>query len=219
MSILTDFFHTTRLTFVKKDHESGDIWTYYFTPNHAIKHTAGQHGLFILSKFKGLHIFSLASAPEEEYVAIGTHARAESAYKQRLEALQPGDTMTMIGPVLNFVLPKQPRPVVFLAQGIGITPFRSMLIYNASSLDTTLIHVDNPEHTYRYTTEALSTQSFYVHSPQEFTEALELTIAAKANAALYYISGSPRFVAATKETLLKNGINTKNIKKDSFLGY
>lgn len=219
MITLTDFLHKTTLTFVKKNHESGDIDTFFFTPNKPLHHTAGQHGLFILPKLKGFRIFSLASAPNEEFVIIGTHVRAESEYKQRLAALQPGDTITMVGPVLNFTLPNDTRPAVLLAQGIGITPFRSMLIHAAGNRDITLIHVDNPEHTYRSITEPLSTQSFYVHDPEAFTEATTLTIAAKTNSALYYLSGSPRFVEATKQTLLKQGINAKNIKKDSFLGY
>lgn len=219
MSTLTNFLHKNTLTFVKKQNESGDITSFYFKPSKPLKHTAGQHGLFILPKLKGLHIFSLASAPTEEYVMIGTHVRAESRYKQHLARLVAGDTMTMIGPVLSFVLPKTEQPVVFLAQGIGITPFRSMLVQNNKAADITLIHVDNPEHTYRTTTEPLATQAFYVHDPAAFTEALELTIAAKKNAALYYISGSPRFVEATERTLLKNTITIDRIKKDTFLGY
>lgn len=216
---LTDFLHRTKLTFVMKMLESGDIYTFYFKPSKPIKHIAGQHGLFILPNFKGMHIFSLASAPEEEFVMIGTHVRIESEYKQRLAALQPGDTMTMIGPVLHFTLPKKKQPVVFLAQGIGITPFRSMLVHAQNTLDSTLVHVDNPEHTYRTVTEPLVTQSFYVHTPEAFTEALVLTVAAKAHNALYYVSGSPRFVEATKKTLIDNGITAENIKKDGFLGY
>lgn len=94
-----------------------------------------------------------------------------------------------------------------------------MLVHNSRQLDTTLIHVDNPEHTYRSTTEPLTAQSFYAHDPAAFTEALELTIASKKNEALYYISGSPRFVAATKETLQKNLVAKDNIKTDTFLGY
>ena len=219
MITLTDFFRKTTLTYVKKEHESGDIYTFFFKHDKHVKHVAGQHGLFILPKLKGLRIFSLASAPDEAFVAIGTHVRAESEYKQRLAGLQPGDKLTMLGPVLNFTLPEEKRPVVFLSQGIGITPFRSMLVHAANSRDITLVHVDNPAHTYRETTEPLTTQSFYVHDPEAFTEAVQLTVAAKANTALYYLSGSPRFVQATKQTLLKNNIEAKNIKKDTFLGY
>lgn len=216
---LTAFLRKSTLTFVKKQHESGDIETFYFKASKPLRHTAGQHGLFILPKFKGMHIFSLASAPDEEHVMVGTHVREGSEYKQRLAALEEGDTISLLGPVLNFVLPETPRPVVFLAQGIGITPVRSMLVQNKKQLDATLVHVDNPEHTYRATTEPLATQSFYVHSPEEFTEATILTIAAKKNDALYYISGSPRFVDATKKTLLENEVVAQNIKTDGFLGY
>lgn len=215
----TAFFRKTTLTFVKKVHESGDIYSFYFKADKPLKHTAGQHGLFVLPKLRGVHIFSLASAPTEEHIIVGTHVREESEYKQRLAALEPGDKMHLVGPVLDFVLPKEPQSVVFLAQGIGITPIRSMLIENDRQLDTTLIHVDSNDHTYKSVTEPLATQTFYVNTPEAFTEATVLTIAAKKNDAHYYISGSPRFVAATKETLVKNTIDPKNIKTDGFLGY
>lgn len=215
---IAGFFRNTKLEFIDKQLEGGDIYTFHFKPAKPLKHLAGQHGLFVLPNFGGLHIFSLSSAPEEEYVSFSTHVRAESKYKQRLAALQPGDKITMWGPVLDFTF-KDETEYVFLAQGIGITPFRSMLVHardKALPVKTTLIHVDASGHTFRNITEHAATYSYFVTNPQEFTETIKGTVNPKA---AYYLSGSPRFIKATKKTLRSLGLKRSQIRKDSFLGY
>lgn len=216
---IAGFFRATKLTFVKKNHEHGDIYTFYFSPSRPLRHIAGQHGLFVLPRLGGLHIFSLSSAPEEEYVTLSTHVRKESRYKQRLDGLQPGDHLTVWGPVLDFIFQDEPAEYVFLAQGIGITPFRSLLVHaNAVKLPvtTTLIHVEADEHTFHALTSQLATKSFYPTTPEAFTQTIKDTLNPQA---AYYLSGSPRFVGATKQTLRSLGLKRSQIRTDSFLGY
>ncbi len=216
---ITGFFRATKLNFVKKQHEHGDVYTFYFSPSKPLKHIAGQHGLFVLSGLKGVHIFSLSSAPEEPHVAFTTHVRKGSSYKQRLNALKPGDHLTLWGPVLDFILRKNVAGYVFLAQGIGITPFRSMLVHaNKAKLPikTVLIHADNTTHTFRDLTEKLATDTYYVSGREAFEQAIVDSLGAEA---LYYLSGSPKFIRATKRTLKLRGIKRSCIKTDSFLGY
>lgn len=216
------FFRFTRIEFVSKRHEHGDTYTLSFRPLRKLHHVAGQHGIFFLPGFSGVHIFSLASAPKEEALMIGTHLREASRYKQRLAALQPGDRMTMIGPVMNFTLRTSRPQVVFLAQGIGITPFRSMLVDNASktrSKTITLVHVSSPPHTYRELTEKLAAKSYYPTRPDEFSKNLTTTVAQNGYKAKYYIAGSPQFISSTRHALLRLGVPKTSIKRDFFLGY
>ena len=66
------------------------------------------------------------------------------------------------GPMMDFTFRAGVTDVVFLAQGIGITPFRSMLTHaHAAALPvtTTLLQVDGGEHVYRAVTEPLVTES------------------------------------------------------------
>jgi ferredoxin-NADP reductase len=217
---LIGFFRMTRITFVKKERQGGDIQTFYFKPKRPIHHIAGQHGLFILPWLKGLHIFSLSSAPEEEYIAFTTHVRKESRYKQFLEGMKPGTTLLLCGPVLYFVLRKNAMKYVFLAQGIGITPFRSLLIHaglKRLAIKTTLIHVGQPPHTFQDETGALATKAYYPTDPEGFTARVTETI--KDDGSLIYLSGSPKFVRLTKSTLRKLGVTRSRIKSDTFLGY
>src|SRR5712692_251572 len=76
------------------------------------------------------HAFSIASSPTEDLLILSTMIRAESPYKSRLNALKPGDAVSLMGPGGQFGLPEQPADqVVLLGGGIGITPFRSIIKY------------------------------------------------------------------------------------------
>lgn len=220
MPHLLNGLHRTRLTFVDKHQEHGDIFSFRFKPDRPVRHIAGQHAAFIV-KGGGVHIFSLPSAPDEEFVMIGTHVRQGSRYKQALARLQPGDIITMYGPVLNFTLEDAPDSVVFLAQGIGITPFRSMLMQNAhqgNPISITLIHSDGIQPTYGSETQTLATVAHYPTNKEEFTTTLKSVIATN-SAARFYLSGTRDFIKATKATLHQNCVSSDRVKTDDFWGY
>jgi ferredoxin-NADP reductase len=70
--------------------------------------------------------FSLVSAPFESALVIATRMR-DTAFKRALKALPNGASMKLVGPIGQFTLGEGARPAVFIAGGIGITPFMSML--------------------------------------------------------------------------------------------
>lgn len=208
----------TTLSFTKKKHETGDIYTFYFTPKKPLRHIAGQHGLFILPGLYRPHPFTLSSAPNEDYVTFSTHIDTGSRYKKRLMELKRGDKVQFVGPILRFTLQPDQSKYVFLAQGIGITPFRSMLVAAHDEklpIETTLIHVDKSEHAFKSLTRKLATHAHYPKSSQEFN----FYVNDLSTDSLFYLSGSPRFVRQTRQTLLEMGVPAQHIKADSFLGY
>ncbi|MDW7711083.1 MAG: FAD-dependent oxidoreductase [Deferrisomatales bacterium] len=70
---------------------------------------------------------SLASGPGDDGLVFATKVSG-SAFKQTLARLEPGDEVGLEEPKGAFGLPEETRtPLVFLAGGIGITPFRSLL--------------------------------------------------------------------------------------------
>ena len=78
--------------------------------------------------------FSLSSSPSEaDYLSV-TCKISDTPFKQALARLRPGDEAEVYGP-LGFFLLDRARPSVFLAGGIGITPFRGMLRYAADTGD------------------------------------------------------------------------------------
>jgi ferredoxin-NADP reductase/Na+-translocating ferredoxin:NAD+ oxidoreductase RnfD subunit len=75
--------------------------------------------------------FTIASSPTEKNVLLGVKFYdRKSSFKRRLLAMERGDTIIASQLAGGFVLPKdRGRKLAFVAGGIGITPFRSMLKY------------------------------------------------------------------------------------------
>ncbi len=75
--------------------------------------------------------FTIASAPHEPELMVATRMR-DTAFKRVLKSLPPGSALTIDGPDGQMVLESDTsRTIVFLAGGIGITPFRSMAMHAA----------------------------------------------------------------------------------------
>lgn len=71
--------------------------------------------------------FSIASAPDDADLVIATRL-TDSAVKRSLASLPVGSAIEIEGPYGDLTLHDDAaRPAVFLAGGIGITPFRSMI--------------------------------------------------------------------------------------------
>jgi ferredoxin-NADP reductase len=80
---------------------------------------------------KGLrrHITVVTSPSEKSVLGFATRMR-DSAFKRSLGELPVGAEVEVDPPKGSFALPEDPsRPLVFVAGGIGITVFRSMLRY------------------------------------------------------------------------------------------
>jgi ferredoxin-NADP reductase len=112
-----------------------NIKTFWFKPEKSLRHTAGQ---FIelrvphdnKDKRGDKRWFTLSSSPTEDLVSITTKLTPEngSSFKQALQALKPGNEITMSESMGDFVLPKDESiELVFVAGGIGVTPMRSMI--------------------------------------------------------------------------------------------
>jgi len=76
--------------------------------------------------------FSLSSSPSEAGQISITCKISDTPFKQALARLAPGATAEVYGPLGHFLYDPT-RPTVFLAGGIGITPFRGMLRYAADT--------------------------------------------------------------------------------------
>jgi len=121
--------------------EASNITTFYFKPEKPVRYTAGQ---FIELTVKhprpdqrGIkHWFTLSSSPTDPLLTITTKFAGDksSSFKRALFRLQPGAELLMSDPMGDFVLPKLIQtPLVFVAGGIGLTPFHSMLSWLAST--------------------------------------------------------------------------------------
>jgi len=75
--------------------------------------------------------FTIASSPTEKEIIMGVKFYDKpSSYKQSLINLQKGDTIVASQLTGDFTLPRnKKKKLIFIAGGIGITPFRSMIKY------------------------------------------------------------------------------------------
>jgi ferredoxin-NADP reductase len=209
-----------RLIFDDRCDVGGGVSSFAFRPDRPVAARAGQHGILGLSA-TAMKPFSLASAPGEDRVLIGTSLASASAFKQRMAALQPGDTVTLRGPVNTFTLDGAGDQVVMLAQGVGITPMRSMLSHiarNELAVHSSLIHVANAGHAYREQTEKWATTAAYPHHAQEFRAATAEAARAHPHAT-FFVAGASPFVSSTAGLLRNSGIAGRQIRRDKYLFY
>jgi len=109
-----------------------DTIAFYFEKPAGFAHQAGQNAVFTLvnppetdSRGPG-RTFTIASAPHEPELMIATRIR-DTAYKRVLKSFALGAPVRIDGPGGVMVLHEDAaRPAVFLAGGIGVTPFLCM---------------------------------------------------------------------------------------------
>src|SRR5436190_1394709 len=110
---------------------------FYFERPAGFDYQAGQNAQFSLldaKEFDGFgptRTFTFASAPHERELMIATRIR-DTAFKRTLKSAAPGLRVGVDGPNGLMVLHGDPtRPAVFIAGGIGVTPFLSMVRHAA----------------------------------------------------------------------------------------
>lgn len=182
--------------------------------------------------------FSLASAPDDVDIVITMRIQT-SAYKRVLNNLPLQSEIKFAGPTGLFTLHEDSnRPAVFLAGGIGITPFYSMIQHAAKHLPQQkmiLFYGNQQPADAAYLSEltALAThQSHFTFVPimadaddnwsgerGYITDSLIRKYVPDLHIPIYYICGSAVMVTAIQELLIEMGINESNIKVEDFPGY
>jgi ferredoxin-NADP reductase len=187
------------------------------------------------------HTFSIVSAPFEGELVVATRMR-DSAFKRALKSLPIGAPARIEGPSGSFQLRCDPaRPAVFIAGGIGITPFVSILrqaaqehsprrlalIYsNRRPEDTAFLTElqDLEERNRNFRLFATMTQMDKSARPWGGetslvdAELLQRCVGAL-GAAIYYVVGPPAMVEAMRQTLGRTGVAEDDIRSEEFYGY
>ena len=229
----------------QKINYSADISSFVFDKPSAFSFEPGQFLQWTLPHQnpddRGINrYFTISASPTENFLMLTTRfSQNGSTFKKTLQNLQPNQTITINNLEGNFTLPQdQNQPCVFLAGGIGITPFRSMIKYLIDK---------NEKRTITLLYSAKSTQDFVFKDL--FSEAqakinLKVVYVVAEDAPvdwpcrsglidfkliqeevsqylqnLFYISGPKSMVGSFTKMLTDNGVDASKIKHDFFPGY
>jgi len=185
--------------------------------------------------------FTLASSPTESLLHLGVKFYEQgSAFKEALRALDEQATVLAGQIGGDFTLPTNPQQkLAFIAGGIGITPFRSMLKYlvdtnqrrdivviYANRIASDIVYGDVLDDAYRnlgipvvYTLTDLSAL------PVDWSGGVGRVDAGMIAREIpdyrdrtFFLSGPPAMVRSNEQALLSLGVRRRQIKKDFFPG-
>lgn len=187
------------------------------------------------------HTFSIVSAPFEDRLSITTRMR-DSAFKRALKSLAIGAPIRIEGPFGSLTLHNnRARPAVFIAGGIGITPFMSILrqaaqdelpqrlvlIYsNRRPEDAAFLAelqaLEQRNHDFRL----VATMTQMDQSTRPWTgevgkieERLLKRVTGELPAPIYYLAGPPAMVEDMHRVLNLAGVDDDDVRTEEFYGY
>lgn len=223
-----------KLKLVAVQPETADITSFIFEPDRPIKWKAGQYVRYVLphpdADDRGIERwFTIAMPPYKKRLQITTRfSPKSSSFKRALEALPIGAAIQADEPEGKFVIDDPNRNYIFLASGIGITPFRAILAeadHAVQRLNVQLLYESrdaeiifkaelddfaqrNPNVTITYLTGSAHIDEAHVSN----------AIASTDNPYLY-ISGPEPMVEAYAVMVKKLGLKLGHIQTDFFPGY
>ncbi|MEK7111773.1 MAG: FAD-dependent oxidoreductase [Patescibacteria group bacterium] len=238
-----------KLKLVEKKDEAKGTKSFYWESEKPVKYIAGQYYYFTLSTLKypdprgATRHFTLSSSPTDgNLIRNTTRIRPESGFKKTLDELEIGTLIDGEGPNGTFILDEaEPGPHVFLAGGIGITPFRSMIKYAADKNLNTQIHLiysnSIPEEiTFRAELENLAKSwpnlklDMTITKPEEskeqwkgltgrIDEDLIQKLVPDLGNNIFWVCGPPVMVEAMEQTLGKLNLSAGKVRSEKFTGY
>jgi ferredoxin-NADP reductase len=185
--------------------------------------------------------FSIASAPFEDQLMFATRMR-DTAFKRSLKKMPLGTVVKMDSAMGSFTLHKNSaKPAVFLAGGIGVTPFSSMvrqvdhdraphklyLFYsNRRPEDAPFVEVlqnlekTNPQFRFIATmTEMRRSKKTWNGETGRIDQEMLSKYLNELRGPIYYVAGPPALVSGMRKMLVASGVDEDDIRSDEFSGY
>ncbi len=224
-----------KLKLAARKKESPGVESFIFKPDRPLTWKAGQFLHYVLNHPKtddrgSDRWFTIASAPFERHLMITTRfADAKSStFKKTLKALKKGDTIEISDLDGDFLLSDARKDYVFIAGGIGITPFRSILKqseHEGKRLRVQLLYA-NRKHVAAYKKEfdAMAKRNRhlridYLFHPQRIDKETVKKLVPNLRKPHFYVSGPEPMVESVGKMLLQLGVPKNHLKQDWFPGY
>jgi len=185
--------------------------------------------------------FSIASAPFEDQLMFATRMR-DTAFKRSLKKMPLGTVVKMDSAMGSFTLHKKSaKPAVFLAGGVGVTPFSSIvrqadhdraphklyLFYsNRRPEDAPFVEVlqnlekTNPQFRFIATmTEMRRSKKTWNGETGRIDQEMLSKYLNELRGPIYYVAGPPALVGGMRKMLVASGVDEDDIRSDEFSGY
>jgi ferredoxin-NADP reductase len=211
-----------------------------FTPGQAIDLILSDAGIATDDQNRR-HAFSIVSAPFERPLMVATRMR-DSVFKRTLQSLPPGSQLTIDGPFGTFGLDSDhARAAIFIAGGIGITPFvsilrqaakdqlpqRLILLYSSrrpedAAFLAELQQLENENPNFRLVatmTDMHASNRSWPNQTGFITAEMVASVVGDLPKPVYYVVGPPGMVDSMRETLKSRGIDGTDIRSEQFFGY
>lgn len=231
-----------RATFDHSDPQTNSIVTFWLRPEKPVGYTAGQYIELTLphqhpDKRGQKRWFTLSSPPGHQLVSITTRYagdKTSSSFKKTLFHLEPGHELTMSEPMGDFVLPKDSsQPLLFVAGGIGITPFHSMLewlaehherrpitfIYGVHNEDDIMFEDTCRRAGVHATIIVSEPSSSWGGERGQLSAEVVRGLATITSATLVYLSGPEPMIEHLTKDLKASGLPERQLVTDFFPGY
>ena len=233
-----------QLTFLEQKQLTPTSYEFVFAPSRPLIHQPGQYVEIQVphkrADFRGIRrSFSITSAPGEATLRLGIKFyEPSSSLKTALQNLKKGDVLPTTGISGDFTLPKdQTIPLLYIAGGIGITPFISHLLHlqrTKQTRDVALLYsvANIGEIAYKDILVASGIKVFVVtksdtpaNIPKDWThintsfitqDILSENVPDIASRTVF-ISGPPPMIDGTKKHLA--ALKATHVKTDYFIGY
>lgn len=223
-----------KLTLIEKKQEVPGVTSFVWKPEADLEWIPGQFLHYVLphepADERGTERwFTVSAAPFEGHAMLTTRHADEhgSSFKERLFAIPVGGTIDADTPEGDFLYDGS-TPAAFIAGGIGITPYRAILMdldHRGADIDAKLMYANrNDDFIFKDELEALAARhpKFKIHyftADERIDEAaIEACVPDRADR-VFYASGPEPMVEALEKIVLSLGIPDGQFKRDFFPGY
>jgi ferredoxin-NADP reductase len=224
-----------KLKLLRSENVIDNVRSFIFEPEKPLSWEPGQYMHYVLphkdEDDRGHERwFTISAAPFENHIMISTRINKDrsSSFKHALQTMRPGDEIEADGPEGDFVVDDPTRNYIFVAGGIGITPFRSILQEaeaKGTNLKVSLLYANSsPEIPFKDELDQLAAKNSnlkieYIVSPSRIDKQLLKQHIDAVENPFVYVSGPKPMVEDFSKLLAELGLQKENIKTDDFPGY